>query len=85
MKPDGWFMHFIRFILIGLVMNIIPLVGLIWGMIALSKTGYRKRDVLMYLIPIWGFVVAIRMGWRYTAKNVYWSPRADRPSGSLFA
>jgi hypothetical protein len=39
----------------------------------------------MYIIPIWGFVVGIRMGWRYTAKSVYWSPRADRPSASLFA
>jgi hypothetical protein len=86
-KEDGGFMHFIRFVLISLVMTISSyiIVGIIWQMVALSKTGYRKRDILMYLIPIWGIIVNIRMVWRYTAKNIYWSPRADRPSDSLFA
>jgi hypothetical protein len=40
---------------------------------------------LMLLIPIWGFIVHVQTIWRYTAKSVYWSPRDDRPSKSLFA
>lgn len=86
-KEDPGFMHFVRFFFITLLMTILSyvVVGLIWQMIALSKTGRRKRDILMFLIPIWGFVVGIQTGWRYTAKNVYWSPRDDRPSSSLFS
>ena len=83
-KQDPGFGHFLRFVLIAIAMNLIPIVGMIWGMIALSKTGRRKRDVLFYLIPIWGIVVGIQTIWRYTAKNIYWSVREDRPSGSLF-
>jgi len=67
-KQDPGFGHFLRFVLIAIAMNLIPIVGLIWGMIALSKTGRRKRDVLFYLIPIWGIVVGIQTIWRYTGR-----------------
>lgn len=84
---DDGFVHFLRYLAISLVMalSIYIIVGLIWMMIALSQTGRRKRDILMILIPIWGSIVAIQTQWRYTAKNVYWSARADRPSKSLFS
>lgn len=80
-------MHFLRFLGISFLMSALSvlLIGLIWFIVALSVTGRRKRDVLMLLIPIWGVVVNIQTVWRYTAKNVYWSPRADRPSKSLFS
>ena len=60
-KQDPGFGHFLRFVLIAIAMNLIPTVGLIWGI-----------------------VVGIQTIWRYTAKNIYWSVRDDRPSGSLF-
>lgn len=84
--PDDGFIHFLRYMLIGFVMalSMYIVVGLIWMMVALAQTGRRKRDILMLLIPIWGSVVAVQTHWRYTAKNVYWSARADRPSKSLF-
>ena len=84
-KPDGALGHFVRYLLIGLVMGIIPIVNIVWFAIALSKTGRRKRDLLMLLIPIWGLVVHVQTVWRYTARNIYWSVRSDRPSSSLFA
>lgn len=85
--PDGGGIHFLRFVLIyfAMALSLYILVGLIWWAIALSQTGRRKRDLLMLLIPFWNTVVVIQTVWRYTAKNVYWSARADRPSKSLFA
>jgi hypothetical protein len=87
LKPDGGVMHFVRFLLISIVMSALGVVfvGIIWAAIALSSTGRRKRDLLMYFIPVWGIIVNIQTLWRYTAKNVYWSPRSDRPSKSLFS
>lgn len=84
---DGGGVHFLRFFGIYLLMGLSTylLIGLVWWMIALSQTGRRKRDLLMVLIPVWGAIVAVQTVWRYTAKNVYWSARADRPSKSLFA
>ncbi len=38
------------------------------GLVAIAfmadKTGYRRRDWLMTLIPVWGLVVQIRILWR---------------------
>ncbi|MCU1392905.1 MAG: hypothetical protein JWM34_1333 [Ilumatobacteraceae bacterium] len=84
---DGGFKHFLRFFFVGLAMGLLSyvIVGIVWQAISYSKVGYRKRDILFALVPIWGIVVAIRCGWRYTAKNVYWTPRDDRPSSSLFS
>ena len=86
LKPDPGGMHFLRYFGISLVMALscYLIIGLVWMMIALAQTGRRKRDILMILIPIWGSVVATQTQWRYTAKNVYWSARSDRPSKSLF-
>ena len=86
MVEDGGFMHFLRFLLVWLLIGLTCAVGvgIIWVMIALSKTGRRKRDILMFLIPVWGIVVEFQTLWRYSAKNVYWSVRDDRPSKPLF-
>ncbi len=88
MKEDGGFMHFMRFCLIGLAMMCsIPLLflGVFWVLKALSCTGRRKRDMLLFLVPVVGLIVQTQTIWRYTAKNVYWTPREDRPSKSLFS
>lgn len=86
-KPDPGFMHFLRFLGILILMSALSavLIGLVWFVIALSSTGRRKRDVLMLFIPIWGVILNVQTMWRYTAKNVYWSVRDDRPSKSLFS
>ncbi|HEY4333767.1 MAG TPA: hypothetical protein VGM78_14395, partial [Ilumatobacteraceae bacterium] len=75
------------FVGIAIVMGLLSyvIVGIVWTCIALNQTGRRKRDILMYLIPIWGQIVSIQTIWRYTSKNVYWSTRPDRPSKSLFS
>ncbi len=84
--PDSGGAHFWRYLGISLLMALscYILIGLVWFAIVLSQTGRRKRDLLMLLVPIWGSVVATQTQWRYTARNVYWSARADRPSKSLF-
>lgn len=85
--PDSGFVHLLRFLLVDVAMSLLCylLVGVIWLMFAMSSTGRRKRDILMLVVPIWGTVVWTQTLWRYTAKNVYWSARVDRPSRSLFA
>ena len=87
MKPDPGFMHFLRFLGVWVVMGLLSviIIGIVWLAIALSSTGRRKRDLLMLFIPVWNIVVEVQTIWRYTAKNVYWKPRDDRPSKSLFS
>lgn len=84
---DNGLVHFLRYLLIWAVVAIsmYVLVGFVLIALMLSWTGRRKRDVLMMLIPIWGGIVGVQTLWRYTAKNVYWSARKDRPSKSMFA
>src|SRR5438128_1502597 len=84
-EPDPGASHFLRWIgLYGaLLLANSVLVGLLWSARALSRTGYRKRDVLLLFVPVLGAVVAITATWRYTARSVYWSPRHDRPSTVL--
>ena len=85
--PDNGFVHLLRFLFIWILMTLscYILIGFIWVMISLSSTGRRKRDILMYLIPVWGTIVQVQTVWRYSAKNVYWSIRRDRGSQSLFS
>jgi hypothetical protein len=87
LRKDNWLVHFLRYMVIGLVMGLsmLLIVGIFWLATAMSSTGRRKRDILMLFIPLWGTIVQVQTLWRYTAKNVYWSVRADRPSKSLFA
>jgi len=85
-RDDPGFRQFLRFIGIWLVMGLLTyvLVGVVWHMFALSSTGRRKRDILMYCVPVWGAIVGCQTLWRYTSRNVYWSVRSDRPSKTLF-
>lgn len=82
---DSNFWHFLRFLGVGTLMGIsqVLYVGWIWFMFACARTGHRKRDVLLLLIPFYGLVVDARVLWRYTAKSVYWSPHPERPSAPL--
>lgn len=83
--PDPGFRHFLRFfgVLVLLQLSFLFIVGLVWLMFILSQVGYRKRDVLLTFIPIYGEVVLVRTVWRYTARNAYWSPHPGRPSHPL--
>ena len=86
LRHDDGFVHFLRFLPIFIIMLLLCylLVGLVWLAFALAQTGRRKRDVLMMFIPIFSYVVFVQTIWRYTAKDIYWSARADHPSNSLF-
>ena len=87
LRPDNWLAHFLLFLLISMSMIALAslLVGFVWLAFAMGATGRRKRDILMMPIPIWGTIVFIQTVWRYTAKNVYWSVRADRVSNTPFS
>ena len=82
---DGWLGHFGRYIGVGFLVGLssVFFVGVLWSMFILSRTGYRKRDVLLFLVPIVGIYVSVVAMWRYTAKTTYWSQRLDRPSWPL--
>jgi len=83
--PDPGRRHFARFMVVTVVMNLLLVVGLVWLMFMLGSTGRRKRDVLLAFVPVLGNVVVTQAVWRYTARNVYWSARVDRPSRSRYA
>lgn len=82
---DPWFGHLLRFLgvyFLIAVANII-LVGFVLLLGLLDRTGRRKRDLLLTLIPLVNVVVVFQTLWRSTARAVYWSPRPDRPSSPL--
>ena len=82
---DPWFAHLFRFL--GLYFLIVAanviLVGFILLLGLLDRTGRRKRDLILTLIPLLNIVVVFQTLWRSTARSVYWSPRDDRPSSPL--
>ena len=84
---DGWFGHFLRFAgaLTLVIIGHMAIVGLLWSAGILNRTGYRRRDVVLLLVPIIGSVLVVITVWRYTAKSAYWSGRADAPSQPLSA
>jgi hypothetical protein len=47
------------------------------------RTGYRRRDVALCLLPVRSVVLIVRWAWRFTAASVYWSTREDRFSGGV--
>jgi hypothetical protein len=85
--PDPTVRHLVRYLLVCMALSLTGavLVGVVWNMRMVGCTGRRKRDWFMLLVPVWGQIVVVQTVWRYTAKNVYWSARVDRPSRSLFA
>jgi hypothetical protein len=83
---DPWFLHALRFVGVGALLAVAWMtfiLGLLWRMHALSVSGYRKRDVLWLWVPVVGWIGDARTLWRYTAREVYWTPRDDRPSHVL--
>jgi len=83
---DPWLLHALRFIGVGLLLVLAWttfILGLLWRMRMFTVTGYRKRDVLWEWVPIIGTIAETRTLWRYTAREVYWEPREDRPSQVL--
>lgn len=85
-EPDPWFPHFLRYLglyFLVLVGNIFFLAGFVIVALLMDKTGRRKRDVLGMLVPILNAVWVVQTVWRATARNMYWSPRHDRPSEPL--
>ena len=86
-REDNGFTHFLRFLMIWIVMaaSFYLIVGFVWLAFALAATGRRKRDLLMIVLPVWSIILFTETLWRYTAKNVYWSVRSDVISKSLFS
>jgi hypothetical protein len=84
-SQDPGFAHFLRFFGVFVLWYVatVPALGLIWLAFIFNRVGYRKRDVLMMLIPIWSAIVSVRALWRYTARWVYWPPLPGRPSRPL--
>ena len=84
-SSDPWFPHFLRFLCIWVLLAIgqVILIGVIWQAAILRRTGYRARDLLLLLVPIYGGVVSVVTLWRYTARSVYWDTRAGRNSAVL--
>lgn len=83
---DPWVPHLLRTVGTGMLLALAWMtfvLGLLWRMHILDVTGYRKRDVLWLWVPIVGTVGEVRTLWRYTARDVYWEPRDDRPSATL--
>jgi hypothetical protein len=85
-EDDPWLGHLLRMIGVYAAQTAALyacLAGLVWEAHMFSRTGYRKRDMLWLFVPVWNVVVTTRCLWRYTARDVYWSPRDDRPSDVL--
>lgn len=78
-------LHFVRYLGISMLLSLAnaAVVGIIWTLVILTRTGYRKRDYLLLLVPVVGWIVGVRAIWRYTAKQMYWTPRDDRPSAPM--
>lgn len=82
---DPWFPHFLRYFGVSLSTGVsfYVLAGFFWWPYITNRTGYRKRDALLLLVPIVGAYVGAVCLWRYTARSVYWSQREDRTSDIL--
>ena len=78
--------HFLRFACVYaavLASICFFLLGFIWLAAIMNRTGRRHRDVLLSPVPVIGAVVNVTSVWRDTAREVYWTPRPDRPSHVL--
>lgn len=84
-QADPGFAHLLRFLGVGnaIYLSSALLVGHFWNAHLLSRTGWRKRDMLLLLVPMYGSYLSVVTLWRYTARDAYWTPRDDRPSDVL--
>lgn len=82
---DPGFQHWLRWLGVygALVVACLFVVGFVWIGWILHRTGYRKRDTLLMVVPVANAATLWRCLWRYTARSVYWSPRAERESQTL--
>ena len=80
-----WLSHFFRYFGVSLITGVsfYVLAGFLWWPYITNRTGYRKRDALLLLVPIVGAYVGTVCLWRYSARTVYWSQREDRVSDVL--
>lgn len=78
-------LHFVRYLGIALLLSLANavVIGIVWTFVVLTRTGYRKRDILLLFVPVVGTILSVRALWRYTAKTTYWTPRPDRPSAPM--
>jgi hypothetical protein len=85
LQDDPTFAHILRFLGVSFAVGFscLVLVGFFWIAHIRSRTGYRKRDTLSIFVPYYGWFVWVVTTWRYTARDVYWEPREDRPSAIL--
>jgi hypothetical protein len=72
--------HFLAFMAVGLAVEFTYGIVLIW---LVPLTGYRRRDLLLVLVPFFNLVMVARWAWRYSASTVYWSTRDDWPSAVM--
>lgn len=47
----------------------------------LTATGYRRRDLVLLVVPVVSLVVGHRCVWRYTSRYVYWEHSPQSRSG----
>lgn len=82
---DPWLSHFLRFVGVFVVYNVagLFLIGHLWLLFVLDRVGYRKRDFLLMMIPVYNVMLLVGAFWRYTARRPYWPPRPDRLSRPL--
>lgn len=67
-----------------LLCHTFPLViGFVWFVFVLRRTGHRARDAWLLLVPVVNAVVLIRCVWRATAPTVTWSTRPELRSEPL--
>lgn len=85
LQDDPGFGHLLRFVGVGMALGVSSwfVIGIFWQAHILSRTGYRKRDLLLLFVPGYGSYVSVVTLWRYTALEPYWTPRDDRPSDVL--
>lgn len=61
-----------------------PLViGVVWLVFVLRRTGYRTRDAWLLLVPVANVVLLVRCVWRATSTTVTWSTRPELRSEPL--
>ena len=86
-RKDSPGLHLLRLLGATVVFSIfgaIPIVGLVLWLGLLPWVGYRRRDVLLLLVPIVNVYVSVKALWRLTALNVDWPQRPDTPGRSIF-
>ncbi|MDX6744869.1 hypothetical protein [Actinocorallia sp. A-T 12471] len=64
------------------VRDALPLLPELWPLaillVVLPWVGYRRRDALLYVIPLYGWALFAKAAWRLTAlRTPDWPPRDD--------